>query len=174
MKVNSDNKFDSLYSYEDIESFKDACNVLNLNYKDMQNIVCELNKTSHTLAAIFKLKIIRNALNGENSIKLTEGTVYIPCVHFIPKTLIPMQDKFEVIEEFNNNNIQYSVLGNNYYKYKNGGISYYTEAYDIGTANIHLAVLYCKSKEIAKHFSKCFGMLIVEAAFGDLLHNNSY
>lgn len=37
MKVNSDNKFNSLYSYED--SFKDA--VLNLNYKDMQNIVCE-------------------------------------------------------------------------------------------------------------------------------------
>lgn len=35
MKVNSDNKFNSLYSYEDIESFKDACNVLNLNYKDM-------------------------------------------------------------------------------------------------------------------------------------------
>lgn len=109
MKVNSDNKFNSLYSYEDIESFKDACNVLNLNYKDMQNIVWELNKTSHTLAAIFKLKIIRNALNGEDFIKLTEGTVYIPIVHFIPKTLITkkLQDKFEVIGEFNNDNIQY-------------------------------------------------------------------
>lgn len=176
MKVNSDNKFNSLYSYEDIESFKDACNVLNLNYKDMENIVCELNKTSHTLATIFKLKIIRNALNGKDSIKLTEGTIYVPCVHFIPKILIPkrLQDKFKVIGEFNNNNTQYLVLGNNCYECENGGISYYTEAHDIGTANIHSAILYCKSKEIAKHFSKCFGMLIVEAAFGDLLHNNSY
>lgn len=109
----SDNKFNSLYSYEDIESFKDACNILNLNYKDIQNIVCELNKTSHTLAAIFKLKIIRNALNGEDSIKLTEGTIYVPCVHFIPKIVIPkrLQDKFKVIGEFNNNNTQYLVLG---------------------------------------------------------------
>lgn len=65
-------------------------------------------------------------------------------------------------------------MGNNCYEYKNGGISYYTEAHDIGIANIHSAVLYCKSKEIAEYFSKYFGMLIVEAAFGDLLHNNSY
>lgn len=84
-----------------------------------------------------------------------------------------MQDKFEVIGEFNNNNTQYAVLGNNYYECENGGISYYIEAHDVGIANINSAVLYCKSKEIAKHFSKCFGMLIVEAAFGDL-NNNSY
>ena len=46
------------------------------------------------------------------------------------------------------------------------GCFYYSDG--VGTASADFGFLGCASKEIVKHFSKYFGILITEAKFGDL------
>lgn len=52
-----------MFDFENITSFKEACTALGLNYNDAIFIVNFTNKISKASAAMFKLNIIRKALN---------------------------------------------------------------------------------------------------------------
>jgi hypothetical protein len=51
------------YNFKDITTFKKACEVLGLNYDDMFYITKNIATISKASAAMFKLNIIRKALN---------------------------------------------------------------------------------------------------------------
>ena len=48
------------------------------------------------------------------------------------------------------------------------GCFYYPDG--VGTASADFGFLDCASREIVKHFSKYFGMLITEAKYGDMIY----
>ena len=67
----------------------------------------------------------------------------------------------EIIGNIKNESVLYKVLGG-------VGLCCFYYSRRIAFADDNSAFLGCVTKEIAKHFSKYFGMFITEAKYGDL------
>lgn len=163
-------------SFVDIKSFKDACDVLNISYNDANYAANCVSRISKTSAAMFKLNIIRKALNFGQDLHLTknpEGSrIYAPFnpimttdATYYKKEL--ESNKIEIIGNIKNEGIPYKVLGDAC-GCGNNGLGGFVSDKRIGIAEGNFAFLGCATKEIAEHFSKYFGMLITEAKYGDL------
>lgn len=163
-------------SFKDIKTFQDACEALRLNYGSMLSIFNQLKSVSKASAAMYKLNIIRKALNFGQDLHLTQNPkgsrIYYPFnpimttdATYYKKEL--ESNKIEIIGSIKNEGILYKVLGNagdcGY-----AGLGCFDSSRRIGIAEGNLAFLGCATKEIAEHFSKYFGMLITEAKYGDL------
>lgn len=163
-------------SFVDIKSFKDACNVLNIDYNDANYAASCVSKISKASAAMFKLNIIRKALNFGQDLHLTQNPkgsrIYAPFnpimttdATYYKKEL--ESNKIEIIGSIKNEGISYKVLGDAC-GCSNNGLGSFISDKRIGIAEGNFAFLGCATKEIAEHFSKYFGMLITEAKYGDL------
>lgn len=164
-------------SFVNITSFKDACDVLNIDYNDVNYAANCVSKISKASAAMFKLNIIRKALNFGQDLHLTKNPknshIYAPFnpimttdATYYKKEL--ESNKIEIIGSIKNEGIPYKVLGDACGCCNNGLGSFISDK-RIGIAEGNFAFLGCATKEIAEHFSKYFGMLITEAKYGDLL-----
>lgn len=164
------------HNFENIKTFEDAVNELGNDIEHANFIVNVLEHQSKASAAMYKLNIVRNALNLGQDLHFTKNPedsyIYHPYNPFAAKDYADFRNKhkfskLEIIgkikikkEEYyvlgGGSNIGgYSVLGDwDYYN----GIGYATAAIDLG----------CASEDIAKHLSRYFGMLITEARYGDL------
>ena len=62
------------HSFRDIKSFKDACDVLELNHDDLVPIIANTMIFGHSIAsaAMFKLNIVKKALNLGYDLHLTK------------------------------------------------------------------------------------------------------
>lgn len=164
-------------SFEEIKSFEDAVNVLGMDVDETNSIVCLIKKKSKSSAAMFKLNIIRKALNYWQDMNLTENSekdhIHYPYIPLITKDSTYYDDELnldtmEIIGRFRYKNNEYYVLcgGDSANIYDGlGGFNFTT---GIGYSDANFAFLGCANEEIAKHFGKYFGMLITEAKFGDL------
>lgn len=161
---NSENK-----SFKDIKTFKKACEVLDINYDDIDSVIEDIIKFSNSksTAAMFKLSIIRRALNLGQDLPFTKNSKnpciyypYNPCVNK-NSTLYKGQlnsGKMKIIGKIKVGKTECNILG--------GGTSCcYTS---LGFYGTHDELLGCASKEIAEHFSKYFGMTITEAKYSNL------
>lgn len=166
------------HSFRDIKSFKDACDVLELNHDDLIPIIANTIIFGHSRAsaAMFKLNIVKKALNLDYDLHLTKDpeNSYIYC----PFNILTTKDsiyykteinsgKFEIIGEIKSEGKEYYVLGNHAYNNSYSGLSSFIYQHGVSTSNGINEFLGCASKEIAQHFSKYFGMLITEAKYGD-------
>lgn len=148
--------------WENIKTFEDACKVLNINPKYVE-LLC-----GSYLQNMFKLQIVRRALNADWKPKLNEGTIYYPWLSYYPKGHIygsrrkPIAD-FKAKED----NKIYTLLGGEFSCYNSG-----LGSFDYGGGDVMavLGLLGCKSEEIAKYFSITFGKLIFDAFYGQ--YNN--
>lgn len=163
-------------SFVNITSFKDACKVMNLNYNDMIKIATDISVISKASAAMFKLNIIRKALNFGQDLHLTKNPknshIYAPFnpimttdSSYYEKEL--KANKIEIIGSIKYEGISYKVLSGTSYN-GNAGLGCFLSDIRIDIAKGNFAFLGCATKEIAEHFSKYFGMLITEAKYGDL------
>lgn len=163
-------------SFVDIKSFKDACDVLNIDYNDANYAANCVSKISKASAAMFKLNIIRKALNFGQDLNLTtdskDSRIYYPFnpIMTTDSTYYEKEikaNRLEIIGNIKNECVLYKVLGNasncGYV-----GLGCFDPSRRIGFADANSAFLGCATKEIAEHFSKYFGMLITEAKYGDL------
>ena len=164
-------------SFEEIKTFEDAVNVLNLDIDDVYMTINRLEKISKASAAMFKLNIIRKALNSGQDMNLTENSekdhIHYPYIPLITKDSTYYDDELksgamEIIGIFKYKNNEYYVLcggaiGNIY-----DGLGGFGYGGDIAYAHANSAFLGCANEEIAEHFGKYFGMLITEAKYGDL------
>ena len=168
-------------SFRDIKSFKDACNVLNISFDANSRIADMIASTSKASAAMFKVNIIRKALNLGQDLYLTKGSyLHRPCNPFISK-ISPCYNEdgsVEIIGEVECEGIKYKVVNSTPHKCDNAGLTNYSCFFYTATTSVDTAFLGCATKEIAKHFGKYFGMLISEAKYGDLpgfkIINNKY
>ena len=166
-----------LYNYRNIKSLSDACVALGLDYVGIITNALSIAKFSKSSAAMFKLNIIRKALNLGQDLHLTkdpkDSCIYYPCNPFITKKSVYYRDELnsgamEIIGKIKSEGTLYNILGGCtiYSSYAGlGCFYYYTGTCD---ANADIGFLGCATKEIAQHFGKYFGMLITEAKYGDM------
>lgn len=161
-------------NYTDIKTFEDAVKALRM---DLDNVLCDIsfmeavegNLGKH-LTAIYKLDIIRKALNGADwKPKLTEGDIYYGWVRFYKQSSNIPSDK-KIIGNFIADGQKYLLVGGfgGYGCYY--GLGYFTSGY--GPSVPSFGLLCCKSKEIAQYMSEQFGKIIFDACYAH--HVGSY
>ena len=163
-------------TYSEIKTFEDAVNELGKDIEHANFIVNVLEHQSKASAAMYKLNIVRKALNLGQDLHFTKNPedsyIYHPYNPFAAKDSADFRNKhkFSKLEIIGKIKIKkeehyvlgggsniggYTVLGDwDYYN----GMGYVTAAIDVG----------CASEDIAQHLSRYFGMLITEARYGDL------
>lgn len=177
LKVFSENALDPP-SFTKIKSFEDAMTVLGMSIDDVNSIVNTLKERSKAMAAMYKLNIIRKALNLGQNLHLIKSTtedslVYCPKNPFIAKGSTYYKNdiewcRMEIIGRFNNDGIEYFVLNGDPGISGHSGLAVYDGLICVAHARTEFAFLGCASAEIAEHFGKYFGMLITEAKYGDV------
>ena len=165
-------------TYSEIKTFEDAVTVLGMSIDDENSIVNTLKKRSKAMAAMYKLNIIRKALNLGQNLHLIKSAnedslVYCPKNPFIAKGSTYYKNdiewcRMEIIGRFNNDGIEYFVLNGDPGISGHSGLAVYDGLICVGHAKTDFGFLGCASAEIAEHFGKYFGMLITEAKYGDV------
>ena len=166
------------YNFKNITTFKKACEALGLNYGDMACMARKIATFSKASAAMFKLNIIRKALNLGQDLHLTKGPrgsyIYYPYNPFVTKSSTYydseiISGKMEVIGKIKSEGEEYNVLSGSANNGGLAGLGYFNSNDGVGRTNAGIGFLGCASKEIAEHFGKYFGMLITEAKYGDIV-----
>lgn len=166
------------YNFKSITTFKKACMALNLDY-----MLCLINANniatiSKASAAMFKLNIIRKALNLGQDLHLTkdpeDSYIYYPYNPFVTKSSTYYKNeinsgKMEVIGKIKSEGEEYNVLGGCAGAGGSAGLGFFGSRNGVGCAYANIGFLGCANKEIAQHLGKYFGMLITEAKYGDMV-----
>lgn len=166
------------FNFKSITTFKKACIALNLDY-----MLCLINANniatiSKASAAMFKLNIIRKAINFGQDLHLTkdpkDSYIYYPYNPFVTKSS-PYYNSdinsgnMEIIGKIKVEGKEYNVLGGDADLGGNAGLGYFDSGNGVGVADAAVGFLGCANKEIAQHLGKYFGMLIIEAKYGDMV-----
>lgn len=183
------NEDELVFNFKNITSFKKACNALNLNYDDIPRYVKEgvreaatiakdVARYSRASAAMFKLNIIRKALNLGQDLYLTrdpeKSYIYYPFIPFTTNSSnyynsMIASGEMEVIGKIKKEREEYYILGGYAAKSRYDGLGNFSRDNGVGYANTNVGFLGCASREIAQHFSKFFGVLIMEAMYSDVI-----
>ena len=169
-------------NFKDITTFKEACEALGLNYDIISIVTKDVATFSRASAAMFKLNIIRKALNLGQDLHLTkdpEGKegygIYYPYNPLATEGSTYFMDELnsgeiEVIGKIKNEGTLYNVFsGDPSYSYY-VGLSDFNSEVGAASANPYIGFLGCASQEIAQHFGKYFGILITEAKYADMVN----
>lgn len=167
------------YNFKNIKTFKEACEALGLNYDIISIVTKDIATFSRASAAMFKLSIIRKALNLGQDFHLTKDPensfIYYPYNPFVTKSSTYYKSeinsgKIEVIGKIKSEGEEYNVLGGIANIGGGGaGLGYFYSYYGVGYANALIGFLGCANRDIAEHLGKYFGMLITEAKYGDMV-----
>lgn len=166
------------YNFKNITTFKKACEALGLNYDDMFYITKNIATISKASAAMFKLNIIRKALNLGQDLHLTKGPedsyIYYPYNPFVTKGSTYYKSeinsgKMKVIGKIKSEGEEYNVLGGCTNVGGYTGFGRFAPPFGVGNAVANVGFLGCANEEIAQHLGKYFGMLITEAKYGDIV-----
>ena len=127
---------------------------------------------------MFKLNIIRKALNLGQDLHLTKGPensrIYYPYNPLATEDSTYFMDELnlgeiEVIGKIKNEGTLYNVFsGDSSFSY-HAGLGDFSSKVGGASANTCIGFLGCASQEIAQHFGKYFGMLITEAKYADMV-----
>ena len=171
-------KDELVYNFKDITTFKEACEALGINYDIISIVTKDVATFSKASAAMFKLNIIRKALNLGQDLHLTKDPkgshLYYPYNPFITKNSTYYNSelnsgRMKVIGKIKSEGTLYNVLGC-YANFSGAtGLGYFISNHGVGNADAYFGFLGCASQEIAQHFGEYFGMLITEAKFGDMI-----
>ena len=166
------------YNFKDIKTLENACEVLGLDYSIISIVTKDIATFSKASAAMFKLNIIRKALNLGQDLHLTkdsEGShIYSPYNPFVTKSSTYYKSeinsgKMKVIGKIKSEGEEYNVLGGCADNGGYAGLGFFHSHSGVGNANANFGFLGCANKEIAQHLGKYFGMLIIEAQYGDIV-----
>nr|DAH40216.1 MAG TPA: hypothetical protein [Caudoviricetes sp.] len=163
------------FNFRSIKSLKDACKALDLNYDEIIVKSCCVKDISKSAAALFKLSVIRKALNLGQDLHLTKNPdssyIHYPYVPFVSEdsTFFSKElksGKMKIIGKIKSDEKIYNVLGGDVIDNGFRGLGQFHET--VCYTGADGGFFGCATKEIAKHFSLYFGMLIAEAKYGDL------
>lgn len=172
------NETELAFNYANIKTFKNACDVLSIDYKWAECQAAYVEEVSKASAAMFKLNIIRKALNLNQDLHLTKAPknsyIYYPYNPFVTENSTYYKSEInsgemEIIGKIKSKGEEYNVLGDYVGNGGNNGLGSFSSYLGVGDAFSNIGFLGCVNKEIARHFSKYFGMLITEAKYGDLV-----
>ena len=161
--------------FNKIKSFEDAVNALGNDIEHANFIVNVLEHQSKASAAMYKLNIVRKALNYGQDLHLTKSQkqFYYPFNPIVSEGSTYYKEelklgKMEIIGKIMEKGVEYCVLNGDPYSTFGFGLCGFSVTSGVGTASANVGFLGCANEEIAKHFGKYFGMLITEVKYGDL------
>lgn len=155
--------------YTNIKTFEDACKALGLNMDFVDFALCNMKNIEGGLGkhlqAIYKLDIIRKALNGADwNPKIAEGKIYYGWVRFYKNPSdVPYNKK--IIGNFIADGQKYLLVGGFGTCGYCNGISYFDFGCGCRSSSANLGLLCCKSAEIAQYMSEQFGKIIFDACY---------
>lgn len=167
------------FDFRSIKSLRDACEALDLDYKDVVKKADCIELYSKASASIFKLNIVKKALNLGQELSFIKNpkNSYI-CYPFNPtinrdSTYYSAEikaGKMKIVGKFKVEEEIYLIIGNSAITSLTcfSGLSAFDPKNGSGLTFPNIGFLGCASIEIAEHFSKYFGTLITEAKYGDL------
>lgn len=175
-----DEKELTAFDFTRIKTFKDACEALDLDYDDIVDTITNIIIFGHSKAsaAMFKLNIIRKALNLYQDLHFAkdpkDSYIYYPCNPVVTKSSTYYNKELnlgiiEIIGKVKSEGEEYLVLGGGANTCGDPGLGGFDSVDGVGYAFASVGFLGCASKEIAQHFGKYFGMLITEAKYGDMV-----
>lgn len=160
--------------FKHIVTFKDACEVLGIRYNF--SYMDRLNRTlSISTFAMFRLNIIRRALNLGQELHFTRGSsIYYPTNPIITENsnyfdMSLKTGNMEIIGKIRSEGTIYKVLSGPTYNGNGSGLASRQSFGGLCNNNCAMGFLGCATKEIAKHFGKYFGMLITTAKYADVI-----
>ena len=155
--------------YTNIKTFEGACRAIGIVYRTD----CDLNYLSRVegnlgkhLTAIYKMDIIRKALNGNWNPSLVEGKVFYPFVEFYLANKVKEatnSNGCKLGPSFMADGEKYTLIGGGYYCVGAPGVGNFLDG--DGYVNANAGLLGCKSEEIARHMSRYFMKEIFEAVY---------
>lgn len=152
--------------WQRVKTFEDACNVLSIDPNERPKYFHNARMRSH-LENIYKLEIIRQALNLNYKPSLIKGDVYCPSVLLyddydeVLKT-IGKDQSLRLCGKIQIEGRYHYLIGGACAQYFNGGL---TDFYHYGITNIASGLWCCESEAIAKHMSKYFAKEIFLACY---------
>ena len=165
------------YNFRLVKTLEDACNALDLNYICVVKEAESIANVSKSSAAMFKLNIVKKALNLNRDLHFINGPkksyIYYPFNLLVSDGSTYYEEELnsgemEIIGKIKVEGEEYNVLGGKTSTIEYFGLGNFFCYGNVGKADANFAFLGCASKEIAKHLGKYFGMLITEAKYGDL------
>lgn len=165
------------FDFTKIKTFEDAIAELGLDYNKTLFIIRNLKQVSKTSAAMFKLNIIRKALNKGKTMSFTNGTIwypYTPCI-ITSSTFYNnevMNGSISVIAKLAIENKEYYLLGDCANSSGFAGLGSFHSRFSVAASCADVGFLGCACEEIAKHMSKYFARTIFEAKYGDTIEYN--
>ena len=155
--------------YTDIKTFEDAVKDLGMDINkvacDLNNLTCLEGGLGEHLRAIYKLNIIRKALNGADwKPKMTEGSTYYGWVRFYKEFTDVPSDK-KIIGSFYADGKKYLLVGGFGSFVPYSSLSGFYSEFEYGDSYPNLGLLCCKSAEIAQYMSEQFGKIIFDACY---------
>ena len=168
------------FDFSGIKTFEDACRVLGLDYYKCLFKADAIANDSKAAAAMYKLNIIRKALNFGQDLQLARNPrnsyIYYPYNPFVTESSTYYKSeidlgKMEVIGKIKSEGEEYNVLGGDVTFGGYAGLGGFYSDLGVGGACANVGFLGCVSKEIAEHLGKYFGMLITEAKYGDMIED---
>lgn len=173
----------NVFDFTKVKTFKDAllciCKFNSCEYNSIVETVNRLRVISKASAAMFMLNIVRKVLNTGYNLHLTKNAdeqnyTWYPYFRFVTKDSTYYDDELKSSEykklgEITSEGVTYDILGGGAYNGGHAGLGYFYSHYGVGTAVAIIGFLGCATKEIAKHFGENFGMLVMEAMYGDMV-----
>ena len=165
------------YNFRLVKTLEDACNALDLDYKCVVKEADSIANFSKSSAAMFKLNIVKKALNLNRDLHFINGPkksyIYYPFNLLVSDGSTYYEEELnsgemEIIGKIKVEGEEYNILGGKTSTIEYFGLGNFFCYGNVGKADANFAFLGCASKEIAKHLGKYFGMLITEAKYGDL------
>lgn len=166
-----------VHHFSEIITSLDAVKALEMNFDNVVNTILDIKKDSRASAAMYKLNIIRKALNLGQDLHLTKNPkdsyIHYPYNPFVTKSSTCYKSginlgNIEIIGSIKIDEKEYLVLGGEADYSACSGLGYFSSIDGVGYAEATAGFLGCASKEIAQHLGKYFGMLITKAKYGDL------
>lgn len=169
------------FDFTKIKTFDNALTALCYNSEQsiiMHNMIASIKYYSKASAAMFMLNIVRKVLNTDYNMHLIKNadgqkTTWYPYFRFITKDSNTYdyelkRGEYKKLGKITSEGIIYDVLGGGVMK-GDEGLGHFDSFTGIGYAYIDIGFLSCATKNIAKHFGEYFGMLVMEAMYGDMV-----
>lgn len=169
--------------YTKVKTFKDAllciCKFDSCEYNSIVETINRLRTISKASAAMFMLNIVGKVLNTGHDLHLTKNVdgqnyTWYPYFRFITKSSTYYNDElksgsFKKLGKISSEGVTYDVLGGDANDGGPAGLGCFDSYVGVGDAYAYIGFLGCATEEIAKHFGEYFGMLVMEAMFGDMV-----
>jgi hypothetical protein len=152
--------------WKNIKTFEDACKSLGIDSSfELNGAVTKYGFRKH-LIALYKLDIIRRALNKDYKPSMICGTVYYPLIRmyksYSDAEIAAKNNRWELSDKIKIEGNFYYLVGGDYIKCDDGLSNFYC---GYGCVAANLALFCCESREIVQHMSKYFAVEIFDAMY---------